>query len=849
MGNTVFGGSNGVVGVSAVNVQVQTGVVIGDINTSDTAIPTLIFGANSQFGTVVTAGGDLLNAKPINSGGSVPAYNYDLLLSAGGTSGGASLPAQDTYAQLQFTQVPASVEQAIANNPPPVSNFTVTAAQIVQNNAIAGSNAVTVTAGDAGTANVVLETDAVTSDGGFIVSGNAKINLISGGASDDISIVGSGNNTISTGAGDDTVTLYTSGTNTVNVGTGSDYVVGGSGNDTVVFASGNFGSSDGVSLGAGMDTVIISGSGNVATSWNLVGADNVVLNGATLTIVGSDLTAYVTAGLAAITGQSGSNTLTVESPAGGSVDFGTLALNTLGTLRIDAVGGAGNVSLKLSADQIAGITSLSAATGDTLTVNTSVAGFQALGTKAGSATVVLTDSLANLLAAGTAIQGLSATVTGTLTIAEAKEALAISSMVSYTISDTAANLALGSKSVFDKASKITATSAANAGQAAAIVSLLDTSTFVRSSTSLVYSVTDTAEMLATQTSGLGDATSVTATTAATAKEAASIRAGALAGAVTTATSYTGSDTFANIATSAGIGAELSALNAASSLTITDKVTDVAALQAVNSALLATAGGLTKVNSGYTLEEQYSDLVGNTTEANAAGAVTVTNTLNVTEANAIEALSNSGANKYTLADSTIALLGASSVLVDGATAVSSNNVTLTASELNSLAAKFGSTKFVDTSLTVVGTAAELATLSSGAIAEIASAGGGGTLVYTGGSTASLADIVALRTALGTANLGLLPAYTVTDTVANLTAGADITAQLAVLNSAAAVVVSDVATVSQVSNLNTKLLGAVGGLAGVDDLARLRMLARDARVPGTPMLDALASQWAHLALHVF
>jgi hypothetical protein len=65
MGNTVFGGSNGVVGVSAVNVQVQTGVVIGDINTSDTAIPTLIFGANSQFGTVVTAGGDLLRSSSL----------------------------------------------------------------------------------------------------------------------------------------------------------------------------------------------------------------------------------------------------------------------------------------------------------------------------------------------------------------------------------------------------------------------------------------------------------------------------------------------------------------------------------------------------------------------------------------------------------------------------------------------------------------------------------------------------------------------------------------------------------------------------------------------------------------
>jgi hypothetical protein len=813
-GNAAFGGDNGVVGISAVNVQVQTGVVVGEISTSGTAIPTLIFGKNSQFGTVTVAGGDLLNAKVINSGGSVEAYKYDLLLSAGGTSGGTSLPAADTYAQLQFSLVPASVEDAIANNPPPVTNFTVTATQIVQNNAITGSNAMSVNAGNAGTANVILETDAVSSDGGFIVSGNAKLNVIAGGQSDQISVVGSGNNSISTGGGDDSVTLYTSGTNTVNLGTGSDYVTGGSGNDTVVFASGDFNGSDGADLGAGTDTVVLSGSGNVATSWNLIGAEKLELNGASVTIDGGDLTNYITGGLTTVMGQAGTtNTLVLESTAGGSVNLAGLSVSALNTVRVDAVGGAGNVSLTLTADQINGITSLSAATGDTLTVNTSVAGFQALGTKAGTATVVLTDTLENLLAAGTSIQGLSATITGALSVADAKLALGISSMVKYTISDSAANLALGSKGVFDKATKITATSVATAGQAAAIDSLLDTSTFIRSSSSLVYSVTDTAELLATQTSGLGDATNVTATSVATAKEAAAIAAGAAAGSVTTKASYSVSDTFTNISASVGVGAELTGLNSAASVTISDKVTDVVVLQSINAALLGAAGGLTKVAAGYTLEEQYSDLVGNQTEANAAGAVTVTGTLNVTEANTIEALSNSGANKYTIADSTIALLGASSVLVDGATAVSSNSVTLTASELNSLAAKFGSSKFVDTSLTVVGTAAELATLSSGAIAEIASAGVGGSLVYTVGSKASLADIVALRTALGTANLGLLPAYTVTDTVANLTAGADITAQLAVLNSAAGVVVSDAATVSQVSNLNAKLLGAVGGLATV------------------------------------
>lgn len=113
-GNAVFGGSAGVVGVSAANVGVQNVVVIGDVAATGTAIPSLSFGSNSQFGSVTIAGGDLANSKTIGNTG----YNYDIVLSAGTTSGGTTLEASTQYAGLAFTQTPASVAAAAPSASP-----------------------------------------------------------------------------------------------------------------------------------------------------------------------------------------------------------------------------------------------------------------------------------------------------------------------------------------------------------------------------------------------------------------------------------------------------------------------------------------------------------------------------------------------------------------------------------------------------------------------------------------------------------------------------------------------------------------------------------------------------------
>ena len=88
-GNAVFGGAAGVVGISAANVQVQNTVVIGDINTTSAALPTLTFGSNSNFATLRVAGGDLENNLELTTSGI-----SQILFTAGTDSAGRTIPEQ-----------------------------------------------------------------------------------------------------------------------------------------------------------------------------------------------------------------------------------------------------------------------------------------------------------------------------------------------------------------------------------------------------------------------------------------------------------------------------------------------------------------------------------------------------------------------------------------------------------------------------------------------------------------------------------------------------------------------------------------------------------------------------------
>ena len=68
MANSFLTANSGIVGITAANINVQSVVIIGDFDASDTGVPTLLFGGNSQFGTIQVAGGNLdqSNDQPIN---------------------------------------------------------------------------------------------------------------------------------------------------------------------------------------------------------------------------------------------------------------------------------------------------------------------------------------------------------------------------------------------------------------------------------------------------------------------------------------------------------------------------------------------------------------------------------------------------------------------------------------------------------------------------------------------------------------------------------------------------------------------------------------------------------------
>jgi len=91
-GNAIFADSTGIVGIAAANVNVQGPVVrIGDIDASNTGVPTLNFGGSSQFGTLQVAGGDLVNTNgvKVNNGG-FTAVNF----TSGGDSAGNAVTAK-----------------------------------------------------------------------------------------------------------------------------------------------------------------------------------------------------------------------------------------------------------------------------------------------------------------------------------------------------------------------------------------------------------------------------------------------------------------------------------------------------------------------------------------------------------------------------------------------------------------------------------------------------------------------------------------------------------------------------------------------------------------------------------
>lgn len=123
-GGSTFGGirtanaryedDSGIVGITAAGVNVQSVVIMGDVNASDTGVPTLLFGGASQFGTLQVAGGDLAqdNGAAINDLGlgGFQSVNFidgttsDNVLQPAGVFGGAFVVGGYAVATLDTTE-------------------------------------------------------------------------------------------------------------------------------------------------------------------------------------------------------------------------------------------------------------------------------------------------------------------------------------------------------------------------------------------------------------------------------------------------------------------------------------------------------------------------------------------------------------------------------------------------------------------------------------------------------------------------------------------------------------------------------------------------------------------------
>lgn len=711
---------------------------------------------------------------------------------------------------LSGSKLVASVQATgtiVDNETAPVdpTSYTVTSGQIAT--ADAQNVPISVNVGDTGNKTVTIQSDANAADEGVIINGNATVSVTAGAAGDKITVSGNANNTIDVGAGsgNDTVNIFGSGNNTIVVGAGNDTVVGGSGNDTIIVASGDLNALDSFDGGAGYDTVEISGDGNVAdygVGGNLVNIERLVLKGTSVTVTEADLEAAIAGGLLSIEGTPGSSVVTVTSVGGTTVDLTGLNLSGIKELKVDAiVGGNGSVAIKLTAAQIAAIGTITEFAGDTLSLNTTVAGYQALGAKAAGVTVTISDTVQNLIAAGNTISGVSATL-GTATVAEAQSALASGLTVSYTLVDTAANLALASVAVFDSATAVTVSDTANAAQASAIQSTIAAANGITSSTlnaaNVTLNVNDSASNVSNYATDAVEADTIVATDNAvlTVKQAE-----ALATLNANAT-FRVQDTAINLSNAAF--ASSLAISRASEITATNALT-VLQVNAINSR------SPVDIKPGYALADSFSTLIGDgsTAVVNAAGNLTVNDgAISVVNALAVEARNNTGTTSYTLSDTLANLLAASSQVVGSATAVAeSANAALTVSQINSLVSKFGTTKIVDANLTVSDTFANLLNLTPGSVGEITAAG------ITASGVGTVADAVALKALTGAK---MPAAFTVTDNFASLSSALADATKLALLDTATVTInVNGTPTAANIKALNDALSAGGGAKNSVND----------------------------------
>jgi len=538
------------------------------------------------------------------------------------------------------------------------------AAAIATLNSAGSPLSLTVDGTSAQSINVLTSQVAVTN--GIVVSSpSAAITLTTGDLADTVTIVGSANNNVITGAGNDVVTITGSGNNTISVGAGSDKVTAGTGNDTIRIGSGNLTAADTIDAGDGTDTLIISGTGNVINATNVVGVENLVLDGTEVSI-----TSDAAAKLSKIEGSAATSEITFALPTGAAsaeLDLSKLNLSAFKKLVIPA-----SMTVTMSAEQIQKITTFT----NSGTILADAAGAALLATK-GVANVSVDAgafTLVQATAAGVAAKGSSYKAAVSASVSDAYDQLYLDGIAADQLQFAGSTLTITGTATVAQAEKIIDNLAGIANLSAPIA-VADTPANIAATLNATAGATYGDLVTGNDWLSSSKVSSLTLTSAATVAQADKIFAttGDLAAAVTdaatsttdkkviTTPTYTISDTASAVAAGLGTAATKAIITGASSVALTDAATVTEATTLRND-LGSKLAGYDLTGSASTLFTAASAVVDGATK------ITVTGNATVGEASKIDSYKNTGTTSYAIADTAANIATASSALLSGATSV-------------------------------------------------------------------------------------------------------------------------------------------------------------------------------------
>lgn len=680
-GNAIFSDATGSVGIAAANVHVQNVVVLSDINATGSAIPTLVFGANSQFGEVRIAGGGLVsdNGKAINNTGS---YVYALTLADGQKSDGTADAKEDTLSQLSFTDV--NVVQA------QVKTFTLTTGV----DTIQGT-----TAGD--TINALLN------GGSSTLTALDTINGADG--KDTLNIID-----LATGG-----SAFPAGLNITNVETATV-----KGADDVTVNTTTWTGLETLSIVQSVDATVKAGA---TTAVQVAGATGLIVanGGSTVDVTSTNVTAATTVniGKGGTAGDLPTGAITVNSTGAASVaatDVTLAAINIEGGTTVAVNQTASSSSAAAVADatgatitqSAVNVTGGASTTTVAVTQSAPVAEVLAVSAIAGSKETNVVTFAALTTGQGTTIGGLTFTASKDLTASQVAAAFANLSAGTTQGSAPAANGVYSGTLIAGWTSGAVVASGANS-------TVTVTSTTAANAADLVFA--GTVPMATVKTDGV----------AAVAPKNGVL--GVAGGAITVNGAITGSDVLATV-TLQGFGAGSTITSdALTSLSLAKSNEDVAITNGAATSLglslngVGTSGNNADLNVGAT----YTSLNVTTTGANSD--------INITGAG-VTALSVAGDKALVLTGSTLAALktvtlsGSAGVTVDA----SGGNVTA----VDASGSSGGHTITVDASKATYtgGSGADAVTLSSATVSKAVALGAGGdTLNLAAGTTLPTADL--------------------------------------------------------------------------------------------------------------